>query len=275
MCIRTRQNRDQPTSALLSRSVLLTEMDVSVPQAPPNVATYKVELHCSRDNSTTTGSLQFKAIPVMALDVKRAIQSTYSIPTCVQRLSYQSTVLQDGDQLDSSLRSGDTFHVTYMGRGECREVEEGVRWMWELIEALENTGEESKAELDALLLRGRAENHDNNLSTHLFIPWCTDVKYVNKLHFVAEKGLDALMKLYTLATSESMKENIKCKEVEHMCLTSIANFCATHELQKLALQYGAQDRIKSSFLSTRLTGTPSDRQVPSETVMRALYTLCK
>ena len=259
----------------MSRSFsFVDEMDVSVPR--PRVATYEVELRCSRDNSTTTGSLQFEAIiPATTLDVKRAIQSAYSIPICVQRLSYQSTVLQDGDQLDSSLRSGDTFHVTYMGRGECREVEEGVRWMWELIEALESTGEDSKAELDALLLRGRAESHNYNLSTHLFIPWCADVKYVNKLHFVAEKGLDALMKLYTLATSESMKENIKCKEVEHMCLTSIANFCATHELQKLALQYGAQDRIKSSFLSTRLTGTPSDRQVPSETVMRALYTLCK
>ena len=147
--------------------------------------------------------------------------------------------------------------------------------MWELIEALENTGEDSEVQLDAVLLKGQAENHDSDLSTDLFIPWSTDVKYVNKLHFVAEKGLDALMKLYTLATSESMRDNSGCKEIENMCLTSIANFCATHELQKLALQYGAQDRIKSSFLSTRLSGTPNDQQVPPETVMRALYTLCK
>ena len=241
----------------------------------PNFATYEVELRCSRDNSTTTGSLQFEAIPATALDVKRAIQSTYSIPTCVQRLSYQSTVLQDGDQLDSSLRSGDTFHVTYMGRGECREVEEGVRWMWELIEALESTGEDSKAELDVVLLRGWAEGHVYNLCAHLFAPWCTDVKYINKLHFVAEKGLDAIMKLYTIVTSESIRSNNKHKEIENMCLTSIANFCETHKLQKLALQYGARDRIKSSFLSTRLSGTSSDRQVPSQTVNRALYTLCK
>ena len=251
-------------------------MDMSVP--PPNVATYEfeVELHCSKDNSTTTGSLQFEAIPVTALDVKRAIQSTYSIPTCVQRLSYQSTVLQDGDQLDSSLRSGDTFHVTYMGRGECRDVEEGVKWMWELIEALESTGEDSKAELDVILRKGRIEGHENNLCCHLFMPWCTDVKYVNKFHFVAEKGLDAVMKLYTLVTSqprEGTKTNYKYRGIENMCLLSITNFCETHEMQKLALQYGARDRIKSSFLSTRLS-TPGSLHVSSETVRRALYTLC-
>ena len=278
VCIRTRQNRDQPTSALLSRSVMLTEMDVSVPQAPPNVATYKVELHCSRDNSTTTGSLQFKAIPATALDVKLAIQSTYSIPTCVQRLSYQSTVLQDGDQLDSSLRSGDTFHVTYMGRGECREVEEGVRWMWELIEALESTGEDLKADLDVILQRGRVEGHEYNLCCQLFMPWCTDVKYVNKFHFVAEKGLDAVMKLYTLVTSQPCEGTVmsyKYRGIENMCLLSITNFCETHEMQKLALQYGARDRIKSSFLSVQLSETPGSRlYASSETVRRALYTLC-
>ena len=264
-------------------------MDASVP--PPNVATYEVELHCSRDSSTTRGSLQFEVIPATALDVKRAIQSTYSIPTCVQRLSYQSTVLQDGDQLDSSLRSGDTFHVTYMGRGECREVEEGVRWMWELIEALENTGENSNAEWGVILRRGRVEGHEYNLCCQLFMPWCTDVKYVNKFHFVAEKGLDAVMKLYTLVASqphegkitsykyrqphESKITTLKYRRIENMCLVSITNFCETHEMQKLALQYGARDRIKSSFLSVQLSETPGSRlYASSETVRRALYTLC-
>ena len=262
-------------------------MDVSESDAvkAPYSSTHEVLLHCLSTDTTSTATLAFPTPPATVLDVKKAIQLAHSIPTCVQRLSYESTSLRDGDTLDSSIRSGDTFHVTYKAHGECKDVEDVVAWMRELTAALEFyiSDEDTVGSLDRLLRLGRLLRYEYNLCVGILMPCCNDVKFVNKLHFVSENGLDVLMKLYALATEQiytqpgpGVERKGRYKVVEDMCLLSVTNFCETQELQKLALRYGARERIKQSFLGTPLGGDPRDLawHRPSETVRRALYSLC-
>ena len=270
-------------------------MDVSGSDAAkaPSSYTHEVLLHCLSTDTTSTATIAFPTPPATVLGVKKAVQSAHSIPTCVQRLSYESTSLRDGDLLDSSIRSGDTFHVTYKAHGECKDVEDVVAWMRELTAALEgcvSAEVDAVGSLDWLLRRGRLLGYERNLCVGFFMPWCNDVKFVNKLHFVSENGLDVLMKLYALATEQIYSQPnpglermcgapepmCRYKIIEDMCLLSVTNFCETQELQKLALRYGARERIKQSFLGTWLGGDPRDLawHRPSETVRRALYSIC-
>ena len=97
----------------------------------------QVELVCEETKSTKLKRLTLQSEPHNFLDIKRAIEKSFSIPVCVQSLLHQSNKVTDTDTPSQCyLRDGDTLQVTYPTEGECERVIEVVKWLKKLEEAV-------------------------------------------------------------------------------------------------------------------------------------------
>ena len=263
-------------------------MSVATSPARLDPVTYNVVLHCTETNSTTTGSVNFKTPPRTALDVKRAVQFAHSIPTCVQTLTYDSTELRDGDALDSSLRSGDTFRISYQAEAKCADIADCIDWLNTLKKSLEDdkgllpVGDMS-SQTSMLVSLGATEGMTDNLSIQFFYPWSDKVKYVNKLHFLATGGLQVLTALHSQLVDVPWEHlPYKLRYIEYVCVQSIANFSQTFPLRRMAVKEGALENCVKSLLRKKLVKgeVPTDRDHPNTEALQStlevsLYAVCK
>ena len=95
---------------------------------------------------------------------------------------------------------GDTFHITYLSEGDCKEIIDIISWMGLVSAALgqENptTSTGISPEFDDILTNGIRSELIEDLAFKYFFPWLDDRKYVNKLHFVYNGGIDIIMEVY-------------------------------------------------------------------------------
>ena len=250
---------------------------------------YNVVLHCSETNFTTSGSIQFETPPATALDVKRTIESAFSIPVCVQTLTYDCAELHNDDALSSSIRNGDSFHVTYPAEGKCKAIESCIDWLSSLTAAVEEDWKSHSplysisAKTSALVRLGAAEGMTENLSLNFFYPWGDKVKYVNKLHFLDSKGLQVLTALHKILLSVPWEMlPFMLQYTEYMCVQSVANFSETFPLRRVAVKNGALQNCCKSLLRRTLAkgevptdSDPSNTAVLQSTLEVSLYAVCK
>lgn len=263
-------------------------MSVATSPARLDPVTYNVVLHCTETNSTTTGSVNFKTPPRTALDVKRAVQFAHSIPTCVQTLTYDSTELRDGDTLDSSLRSGDTFRISYQAEAKCADIADCIDWLNTLKKSVEDDKRllpvgDMSSQTSMLVSLGATEGMTDNLSIQFFYPWSDKVKYVNKLHFLATGGLQVLTALHAQLVDVPWERlPYKLRYIEYVCVQSIANFSQTFPLRRMAVKEGALENCVKSLLRKKLVKgeVPTDTDHPNTEALQStlevsLYAVCK
>lgn len=256
-----------------------------------NPATFKLILNSTSTKSSKEEKLKFpEAFPALVHDVKKQIEIQFSIPVCVQALSYQGTSLNNLDELNSSrIRCGDTLHVSYPLESDCKEVYQVITWMKQLVNALSmeavSCDGEISAEVELLLLNGILDSTTRTLSLDLFYPWKEEKKYINKLHFVSVGGLDTLITLYSLLVNRDWKKmSYKMKFMECACVQSIANFTQTFLLRRLVVKQDGISLSLKSLLRHRLRkGLPViDEEDPTGAhseilqcvVEIALYAIC-
>ena len=253
--------------------------------------TFNVVLNCTLRKSTERKELHLPSLPSSVLGIKKQIEAQFSIPTCTQTLSYHSMILSDGDQINPThIRCGDTFHVSFHTKANCKDTKAVVNWMRHIVSALEKedvsaTGDLS-SEIQLLLRNGIINDLVRLLSLDLFYPWTNDEKYVNKLYFESIGGLETVTTMYSLILREQW-ENMpyRLKYMECACVQSLANFAQTFPLRRLVIKYRGLELCMTSLQRRKLVrglpvldesdSTGAHSEMLQAIIEIALYAVCK
>ena len=259
-----------------------------------------VLLRCEVTRSSETKQISFDSPPKSSHDIKLKVEETFSIPACIQTLQYQSLLLKDSDDLGRThFRSGDTFVVDYETDGDCKKISSVVEWLKKLLRlllAIENNNSDTENETDRYLsnyalcnsikediLAGMHDGKAQDLCLHLFYPWQDKRKYINKLHFQHEGGLDALMKVYGLLVDKAWGDIGINFEVhlymECLCCQAVANYTQTFPLRRQVVQLGGLEMCIKTLLRIKARRNGGDEIEPDTLIKTALeialYAVCK
>ena len=255
---------------------------------------FNLELHCTKTGTVDRKRILFASTPKTVRDVKTKIENEHNIPVCTQTLSFESQKLSDGTNLKSiRVRSGDTFRISYYADGNCAEILKVIGWFKMVLVALRiknpSISEGISFELEELLTMGIEEEFVENLAFEYFFPWLDARKYVNKLHFIHNGGIEVIMSIYSLLFRHSWPNcRIKLKYMEYGILRVLWNLSETFALRRLITKHNGLQLCMKSLLRKKLEeGEPiEDRETPGRQVMNqdwilienigaALGTLCK
>ena len=256
-------------------------------------------LDCELSKSSETKQLYFKETPTNTLEIKKKVEETFSIPSCIQTLHYQAMLLKDSDDLQHThFRSGDTFTVHYQTRGDCEKVKAVIEWLRGILKLLQDIKENDsssdegrKLPLSSYLYRmaeesilsGMQDGTAQDLCLHLFYPWKDKRTYVNKLHFHHGGGLDVLMSVYDLLVEKDWGDLGINSEfhlyMECLCSQAVANYTQTFPLRRQVVQLGGMEMCVKTLLRRKVARNGGCEILP-DTLMKsaleiALYAVCK
>lgn len=253
---------------------------------------FDVTLHCSKTGLSSHKQVCFTSAPTMVGDIKREVERQYNIPVCIQVLTYDLQILRDDLELSFvGARMGDTFHITYPSEGDCKEIVDIIGWIGLILAAF--GGEQPtvstgiSVEFDDLLTNGIQLELIEDLAFKYFFPWLDERKYVNKLHFVYNRGINIIMEVYAAVLAQPWEECLfKLKYVEYGILRVLWNLSETFPLRRLIVRHGGLTMCMQSLLRRRLgegqriedtepTGDQEQSWILVETTGAALGTLCK
>ena len=202
--------------------------------------TFKLQLNCIARKSHDTKALRFNSFPSSIHTIKKAIEDHFSIPTCVQKISYQGITIRDDSFIDTfkHVRSGDTLTVDYRCEADVREIYEVVDWIKKVTRALieEKNMPQGSPIMHALILEGSRNRYHEILPTQIF-DWLDAKAYVNKIHFMECGGLVAILDLYSCILEQEWKDMPPSyKFLESFCSLSLANFGETFYFRRVLLK---------------------------------------
>ena len=147
--------------------------------------TFHLQLNCTSRKSTDSKILSLSSFPSSTLELKQAIESRFSIPVCVQSVSYQLAPLSDSDSLlERRIRSGDTLSISYLCEADCQLIREIILWIQRVVTTIqcENGIETNEIHTDNVIWSGISSNYHETLPIHVF-DWLSPKAFVNKLYF--------------------------------------------------------------------------------------------
>ena len=246
-------------------------------------------LHCQSEGTTEVKPLSLPSLPPTVLELKEVIQQEFSVPTCIQKVAFQTEVLSDDTQLASRrLRSGDSVDVTFLARGDCRLVEEVNAWMRNLVRAYEERElGKSTNEVDHLVYDGLQSGLDSTLGYDLF-EWLIPRTMVNKAYFESSGGLALLPQLYQqILRSQWSDLPIYQRYLESVCTQAFANFGETAALRRKLIKMGILELCFKTMLRVKVpqngpiadTASTDGDQEMNDTILKteldnALHLLC-
>ena len=228
---------------------------------------FQVELTRKDDDVTKTKRLKISSQPLTFLDIKKAIEKSFSIPACVQTLLYQSCLVKDSDSLLSHyVRSGDTLQVAYPSEGNCERVIEVVKWLKRLADAIGrikmpsvhmctfNQSDDGYLDYARVLESPEFIEVCRDLSVNLMYPWTDNTKYVNKVHFEHLGAVRLVMSVYFFMTlARRNKISLFGRHLlENVCSLFVANFTQTFSLRRSVIQAGGLDLCINTFITEDL-----------------------
>ena len=186
-------------------------MDPSTSTRCEGLESANVVLICSETGESENGSLSFSYPPLVAKDIKIAVEEEFNIPMFAQTLSFDSQSLADDAELIyTRIRSGDTFHIEFTSKANCAELKKIIEWLDQLIAGFRNekssTNNEISKELNLLVTSGLRSNHLQHL-TNLFSGSCPQA-VSNRGYFHNRSGTEKLVEVYSclLYTSPSPRD---------------------------------------------------------------------
>lgn len=198
---------------------------------------FNLDLFCTETSLTSSGTISFPDFPKKVLSIKEKVEDQFSIPVCVQTLSYESHILSnDTMNLElSRIRSGDKFVVKYSSEGDCKGIDEIISWFGVVRNHL--LGEDpsishplSETFKDVLMLRKR---HIQNMAFGYLIPWLDARTRVNKLYFVHCGGLDVVLDVYEAILANQWENcTIRLKYLESGIISILWNLAELMELRR-------------------------------------------
>ena len=217
--------------------------------------TLNLRLNCTSRDTTDIKPLTVNCFPKSTVDLKKEIQRAFSIPLCIQTLSYQSAILFDGEDLqEKHIRSGDTLEVSYLCEGDCEELTKITGWLETITNAIdsEDSNPDGVPCSDRLIAEGIQAGFDVALALDLF-DWLDTRSHVNKVFFHWSGGLDVLVCLFkTLLKRKWSDMPARLKYLESVCTQSIANFGETLPLRRVLLRCGVLKMCIQSLIRKKL-----------------------
>lgn len=248
---------------------------------------FHIELTCEESKTTRTENLKVHSLPDTFLDIKKAVEKTFSIPVCVQTLLYQSSKVTDSESLSSYYtRSGDTFQVIYPVEGDCEKVIQVVEWLEKLVDAFSHSTVEDMTtdggsfELDQLgyskcatLMSGQYMEVARDLALNLVFPWTNRTKYVNKLHMDSLGIVRLVMCVYkcTMCAICSEAPLYRRHYLEVVCALFVANFTQTFSLRRRVIENGGLEHCVQTFVRHDARSLLNS----SDSIEVSLYAICK
>ena len=253
----------------------------------PDTVSFTINFYCELSKTTSQKQLNFSHFPKTVKDFKKKIEDDYSIPACIQTLTFQSVALADNDSLDEiHCRSGDTFYVSYLEEGDCETVQLVSDWLNELIVAYQMNVSDQRdysGRFDNVVEIGYTNRFPQALSLDLFYPWKEKKTLINKLYFENIGGLELLMSLYAFIVNSEWKTHTICgKYMECICAQSVANFTQTFPLRRSVVKHHGIDLCLKTLLRKEVTEDSAafDEDETHKTLLQsaveiALYAVCK
>ena len=215
---------------------------------------FYLQYHCTKTGLTEKGEIKLESLPHTqdVLAVKKQVEKQFSIPVCVQTVSYNGHTLKNDDKLSElRVRNGDTFHVEYLAKADCTSIMEIISWLEQLCSAMVT----ASLDLDDIIEDGIQQDLLESLEKDFFSPWYdpTSKSYVNKLFFVDKSGISLILKVYEFLlqkTWNKMTENYNY--VERWIIESMWSFAETVPLCRLLIQHNIIQMVTKSLLRVRL-----------------------
>ena len=219
--------------------------------------TFKLQLNCSARKSSKIQPLRLSPFSPLR-DIKKAIEDEFSIPACVQTLTYQYHTLSDeGNLLDvcRHIRTGDTLTVDYSCEADVKKIKEILEWVQKVMAAME--GEKDlpyhlQVETNAVIHEGARKNYDIVLALEIF-DWLDAKAYVNKIYFKECGGLEEVIALYEIILSKkwgSMSQTYRY--IETFCSHAFANFGETLYFRRVLIEHGGMRMAFQSMLRVEM-----------------------
>ena len=224
--------------------------------SPSEPLTFSVQLHCTKTDLVEKGEIKLESPPLTQdiLDVKKQVEKQFSIPVCVQTVSYTTGhgLSNDIKLSDLKVRNGGTFHVEYLAKANCTDLMSTITWLRQLSSAMASGS--SDAYLIDVAETGIQQGLLENLDTS-FNPWAdpTSQTYANKLFFVDNDGINVILKVYELLLRKNFNEmDVHFRHMECSIVESLWSFTQTFPLCRLLIQHNVIPMLTQSLLRVRL-----------------------
>eukprot|EP00731_Ephydatia_muelleri_P018503 Em0011g543a len=217
-----------------------------------------VVLHGTMKGEVDDKELHFNMVPYDVRDIKKEVETVFSIPACVQEVEFEFVQLKDTDRVDSiRLQSGDTVFVNYKSEADCESVKVALDWMQLLTCLLQgevpSVTNPMSFDLNEVIRAGIDDRLMEDLAFQKFSPWTCPVKQTNKMYFVDLGGLDVLMELYSMVQREAWCTSIiEMKFLEASCMCILSNLASSNDLRRLIISKDGVARSIRSFLHVPL-----------------------
>lgn len=211
----------------------------------------------SLKKKSPTVSVSVTPKPVTVLDVKSVIQSKFSIPKCLQKISLDSgnTYLLDSQLINELyIRSQDVLTITYLARAEVGAIKQfDLKCLCPLLIKL---GEFSMKNGSLHSYSSSNPNDQTVCSGFLkiahsyLLPWSKDATVeANRQFLVQEEIIDNTLRLYCLLRSSPYNgRDHFLQDLEISCLTLLWNFAETREARLLVAQRGGFNLMMESLV---------------------------
>lgn len=219
----------------------------------------QLEFYCvGLEEKSPTESVSVSPAPVTISDLKTIIQSKYSIPKCLQKISLDSgqTFLSNSELIsDLYVRSSDIFTVTYLAKAEVSVIKDfGTKLLRPFLVQLTDFSEKYLG-LSSYRTNGVSEQAvRDGLHTiaysHL-LPWEQQPTVeANRQFLIQEEIIDNILQLYRLLSETPYHErNSFLQDLEISCLSLLWNFAETREARVLVAQRGGFELMMQSLVS--------------------------
>lgn len=247
-------------------------------------AVCNLNLKCTLSGHEDIKPLMLSPSCSTVMDVKKAIEKQYSIPSCVQSLMFHGVSLSDTDSFyPTHVSKDENLCVSFLSEANVSGVRNAVEWLERVKVALQQcsllNSESVGSEILDLIEQGTDADTIKDLSVGLFYPWEPGEKYVNKLYFDDCGGLAAMFSVYAYLVQLDWKDmSHYIKYLELVCTQSITNFCQSFDLRRKVIQHGGLDMCIRTVLRCKLgaRGVSWDLNPMSKSAIEvALYAICK
>ncbi len=257
------------------------------PQKREDKVVFKVELFSTHTKDKESEAISFPEAnpPITIATIKEKVEQNFNIPVCVQSLTYDSCPLNDDASLEAMrIRSGDTLHITYPAKGNCREIKAIVTWFEQVRDFLLTEDLTISINFSDLLTNGIDQDLMKDMAFKYFLEQ-NQSSYVNKKYFLSCGGLKIVMDMYAALLRHSCNDSlIELKYVQCAILHILWNLAETIEIRRLivshnGLQLGIQSLLREKVVAGEYIVDNEDGDTNSsllvESIEGALGFLCK
>ena len=243
---------------------------------------FSVQLHCTKTGLVDKGEFKLESPPEDVLEVKKQVERQFSIPVCVQTVSFNGEPLKDNIKLsDLKVRNGDTFHVKYLAEGDCADLMNTITWLRQLSCAMAS----GSSDADLIDVAEIGIQQDLLINLEEFFSLYNDPTsrtYVNKLFFADNDGVSVILKVYDFLLQKTWnKLDERLKYLECFIIGSLWWFADTLPLCRLLIQHNVIQMVTKSLLRVRLeegrsivefdaSGDPDQLDLLKETIYKCI-----